>query len=174
MDSIKVWLNTIIHYPWLQRLLNNSRHLKFSTYFLPLAPHVGPMSTASCHVGFFCTQSVFQSLINNVLRHMSGKFIIYYIDDILICSPSCKTHILHVRQVLQHLTQNQLFIKGEKCAFHQCTIFFLGYIISPDGVSMDPAKISAMTEWLTSRNIKELVIPGLCQLFCVSFWVSAL
>lgn len=87
---------------------------------------------------------------------MLGKFFIVYIDKILIYFPSCETHILHVREVHQSLTQNQLFIKGEKCAFHQCTIAFLGYIISPGGVSIDPAKISAIIEWPTPRNIKEL------------------
>lgn len=94
------------------------------------------------------------SLINDILRVMLGKYIITYIDDIIIYSPSRETHIHHVRQDVQHLSQNQLFIKGEKCAFCQHTISFQGYIISPDGISMDPAK--TITEWPTPRTIKDL------------------
>lgn len=48
---------------------------------------------------------------------MLGKFVITYIDDILVYSPSYATHVVHVRQFLQCLLQNQVYVKGEKCEF---------------------------------------------------------
>lgn len=67
--------------------------------------------------GISSTPSVFQCLINDVLRDMLGKFVITYIDDILVYSPSYATHVVHVRQFLQCLLQNQVYVKGEKCEF---------------------------------------------------------
>ncbi|KAL0177254.1 hypothetical protein M9458_026148, partial [Cirrhinus mrigala] len=100
--------------------------------------------------------SVFQSFINDVFRDMLDRWVIVYIDDILIYSSSLQEHILHVRAVLQRLIKHQLYAKAEKCEFHQMSISFLGYIISHEGVSMDEAKVRAVTEWPQPRTLKEL------------------
>ncbi|KAI4899208.1 hypothetical protein NFI96_032636 [Prochilodus magdalenae] len=94
--------------------------------------------------------------INDVLRDMLGSFVIAYIDDILIYSPDLPTHIQNVRRVLSRLLENQLYIKGEKCEFHQGSISFLGYIISPQGVVMDDRKVEAVTNWPIPRSVREL------------------
>lgn len=91
--------------------------------------------------------SVFQCFINDVVREMLGKFVIAYIDDILIYSKSLKEHIEHVKWVLLQLRQHQLFVKGEKCEFHVSTVCFLGYVISPRGVEMEEAKARAVRSW---------------------------
>ncbi|KAI3357782.1 hypothetical protein L3Q82_016166 [Scortum barcoo] len=62
--------------------------------------------------------AVFQAMINDVLRDMLNRFIFVYLDDILIFSRSLPEHTQHVRQVLQRLLENQLFVKAEKCEFH--------------------------------------------------------
>ncbi|XP_049339640.1 uncharacterized protein LOC125804612 [Astyanax mexicanus] len=100
--------------------------------------------------------SVFQSFINDVLRDMLGKFVIAFIDDILIYSSDLTTHISHVRAVLTRLLQNQLFVKAEKCEFNLSTISFLGYVISARGITMDDRKIQAVVNWPTPRSVKEL------------------
>ncbi|XP_053486038.1 uncharacterized protein LOC128610642 [Ictalurus furcatus] len=100
--------------------------------------------------------SVFQNLINDALRDMLGRYVIAYIDDILIYSTSLEEHVQHVRHVLQRLLQYQLYVKAEKCEFHQHTISFLGYVISPRGVAMDQRKIQAVVEWPTPRTVREL------------------
>ncbi|KAL0148450.1 hypothetical protein M9458_056260 [Cirrhinus mrigala] len=96
--------------------------------------------------------------IDNLIRsrHMLDRWVIVYIDDILIYSSSLQEHILHVRAVLQRLIKHQLYAKAEKCEFHQMSISFLGYIISHEGVSMDEAKVRAVTEWPQPRTLKEL------------------
>ncbi|KAI4879276.1 hypothetical protein NFI96_004803 [Prochilodus magdalenae] len=86
--------------------------------------------------------SVFQAFINDVLRDMIGHFVIAYIDDILVYSPDLPTHVRHVREVLARLLEHQLYVKGEKCEFHQGSVSFLGYVISLAGVIMDDHKLS--------------------------------
>lgn len=75
--------------------------------------------------------AVFQALINEVLGDFLNKFVFVYLDDILIFSPDNITHQQHVRQVLDRLLQNQLYVKAEKCEFHVQTTSFLGFIIAP-------------------------------------------
>ncbi|KAL0149344.1 hypothetical protein M9458_055382, partial [Cirrhinus mrigala] len=91
--------------------------------------------------------SVFQALVNDVLRDMLNIFVFVYLDDILIFSPSVSDHVQHVRRVLQRLLENRLFVKAEKCVFHVKSVTFLGHIVSADGISMDLAKVRAVIDW---------------------------
>lgn len=100
--------------------------------------------------------AVFQNLINDVLRDMFNRFIFVYLDDILIYSRSLEEHVKHVRQVLERLLQNRLFVKSEKCEFHATTVSLLGYVISPGQVKMDPGKLSAVLDWLVPTSRKQL------------------
>ncbi|KAL0195693.1 hypothetical protein M9458_009265, partial [Cirrhinus mrigala] len=90
--------------------------------------------------GLANSPSFFQAFVNEVFRDMLHRWVIVYIDDILIYSSSYSKHIQHVRAVLQRLIQHQLYAKEEKCEFHQEKIAFLGYIISPEGIAMDDSK----------------------------------
>ncbi|KAM5191553.1 uncharacterized protein ACMZJ9_000232 [Mantella aurantiaca] len=74
-------------------------------------------------------------------------FVIAYLDDILIFSDSLTEHRGHVRRVLTILRECRLFAKAEKCQFEVQTIQFLGLVISTEGISMDPQKVSAILEW---------------------------
>ena len=62
--------------------------------------------------------AVFQALVNDVVHDILNRFVFVYIDDIFIFSRSLQEHVLNVRQVLQCLLENQLFVKAEKCEFH--------------------------------------------------------
>ncbi|KAK3548969.1 hypothetical protein QTP70_022645, partial [Hemibagrus guttatus] len=84
------------------------------------------------------------------------KFVIVYIDDILVYSMSFEEHVCHVRTVLTRLLQNHLYVKGEKCKFHCIKITFLGYVISQQGVEMDQTKVRAVTEWPEPTTVREL------------------
>uniref|UniRef100_A0A9J7Y2N5 Gypsy retrotransposon integrase-like protein 1 n=1 Tax=Cyprinus carpio carpio TaxID=630221 RepID=A0A9J7Y2N5_CYPCA len=100
--------------------------------------------------------AVFQALVNDVLRDMIDRFVFVYLDDILIFSSSFQDHVQHVRQVLQRLLENQLFVKAEKCEFHVQSVSFLGHIISVGGIRMDPAKVRAVSEWPAPDSRKAL------------------
>ncbi|KAL0183816.1 hypothetical protein M9458_019512, partial [Cirrhinus mrigala] len=90
--------------------------------------------------GLVNSPSVFQSFINDVFRDMLGRWVIIYMDDILVYSESLESHVSHVRKVLQCLISHHLFAKAEKCEFHQTATTFLGYVVSPEGVAMDDSK----------------------------------
>ncbi|KAL0150720.1 hypothetical protein M9458_053943, partial [Cirrhinus mrigala] len=106
--------------------------------------------------GLVNSPSVFQSFINDVFRDMLGRWVIIYMDDILVYSESLESHVSHVRKVLQRLISHHLFAKAEKCEFHQTATTFLGYVVSPEGVAMDDSKVQAVLRWSQPTNIKEL------------------
>ena len=100
--------------------------------------------------------AVVQAMINDVLRDFLDQFVYVYLDDILIYSPDLESHRHHVNQVLQRLLDNQLYVKAEKSEFHVSTVTFLGFIVSPGKVEMDPAKISAVAEWPTPTSLQKV------------------
>ncbi|KAK3561122.1 hypothetical protein QTP86_028295 [Hemibagrus guttatus] len=77
-------------------------------------------------------------------------------NDILIYSSSLTEHIQHVHTVLTHLKQHELYIKMEKCEFHRSTLSFQGYVLSPECMAMDQAKVKAITDWPEPTSVKEL------------------
>ena len=77
-------------------------------------------------------------------------------DDILIFSDTLAEHQKHVRTVLQRLWEHDLHAKPEKCSFHTHSIEYLGYIVSPDGVSMDPSKVKAILDWPVPTTVKQV------------------
>ncbi len=106
--------------------------------------------------GLSNSPSVFQSFINEVFRDMLNRWLIVYIDDILIYSRSLREHVQHVRAVLRRLIDHQLYAKAEKCEFHQESVSFLGYVISSGGVAMEDQKVHTVVNWPQPTNLKEL------------------
>ncbi|KAL0156943.1 hypothetical protein M9458_048189, partial [Cirrhinus mrigala] len=106
--------------------------------------------------GLANSPSYFQAFINETFRDMLNRWVIVYIDDILIYSSTLLDHIQHVRSVLQRLIAHQLYAKEEKCEFHQGKVSFLGYVISSEGVAMDKKKVNAVLNWPRPATLKEL------------------
>jgi hypothetical protein len=98
----------------------------------------------------------FQHFINDTLRNFLDVFCTAYLDDILIYSDSLAEHKVHVRQVLRKLKEAGLYLKPEKCEFHVQEVKYLGLIITTEGVRMDPAKVTAVREWETPSNLKDV------------------
>jgi hypothetical protein len=98
----------------------------------------------------------FQCIMNSIFAHFLRKFVIVFLDGILICSPSWSLHLTHLRMVFDILGKSQFFIKLSKCAFVQRSIHYLGHIISDVGVSTDPEKTLAMNQWPVPQNATEL------------------
>ncbi len=98
----------------------------------------------------------FQRFMNDLFRDKIGNYVLVYLDDIVIYSNDLESHKKHVAEVLEILEANDLKCKPEKCHFYQESIKYLGYIISANGISMDPEKVEAITEWPTPRNVKQL------------------
>src|SRR5882724_8060615 len=85
---------------------------------------------------------------------MSDIFIVIYLDDILIFSNSLEDHRVHVQHILEHLCKYNLHSKPEKCLFHMQKIEFLGFMVTPTGISMDTAKTDVVSVWPTPTNLK--------------------
>ncbi|KAK3505618.1 hypothetical protein QTP70_004911, partial [Hemibagrus guttatus] len=100
--------------------------------------------------------AVFQALINGVFHNLLGKWVIAYIDDILVYSNSPEEHVRHIREVLSRLQRHHLYVKLEKCEFHRTTVTFLGYVISQRGIEMDAVKVRSVIEWPAPTTIREL------------------
>ena len=79
-----------------------------------------------------------------------------FIDDILIYSKNPEEHEQHLRTVLETLRRHQLYAKLSKCEFWLDKVAFLGHIVSANGISVDPAKISAITNWSAPTNPTEV------------------
>ena len=98
----------------------------------------------------------FQHFINNSLREFLDIFCTAYLDDILIYSDTLEEHKLHVRKVLQKLKDSKMFLRPEKCDFHTQRTKYLGLIITPGGIEMDPKKIKTVGNWELLENLKDV------------------
>ena len=82
--------------------------------------------------------TVFMDLMNRVCRPFLDKFVIVFIDDILIYSKSKEEHGQHLRQVLETLRAERLYAKFSKCEFWIRKVDFLGHVVSKEGIHVDP------------------------------------
>jgi hypothetical protein len=102
--------------------------------------------------------SFFMFLMNGVFREYRDKFVIVFLDDILVYSKSKEEHEQHLRMVLQVLKEYRLYSKLSKCIFYQKEIHYLGNIISAARIEVDPKKIEAIREWSAPKNVIEVNI----------------
>jgi hypothetical protein len=94
--------------------------------------------------------------MNTIFAHGIHRFVLVFVDDVLIYSKNLSDHCHHLAEVLQLLQQNKLYLKKSKCSFAQRSLEYLGHIISATRVATDPAKITAVEHWPQPRNIKQL------------------
>jgi hypothetical protein len=95
-------------------------------------------------------------LMNNVLRKFLDRFVLVFIDDILIYSKNREEHEEHLKLVLQVLREHQLYAKLSKCDFFQKQVHYLGHVISEEGVAVDPDKIKSIMDWPTPKDVSDI------------------
>ncbi|KAJ6834065.1 uncharacterized protein M6B38_336600 [Iris pallida] len=100
--------------------------------------------------------AIFMDLMNRVFYQYLDKFVIVFIDNILIYSKNKEEHEKHLRIVLQTLREEQLYAKLSKCEFWLDQIPFLGHIISGEGISVYPKKVKAVKSWPTPKSVAEI------------------
>jgi hypothetical protein len=100
--------------------------------------------------------ATFQCIMNEVLAPFLRKFVMVFLDDILVYSHTWETHMAHLRQVLLKLREHKLYMKSSKCSFAQIQLEYLGHIISDRGVAIDPSKTEDMLKWPVPTNVTEL------------------
>ena len=100
--------------------------------------------------------ATFQHAMNNLFGDLIGKFVLVYLDDILIFSKTREEHLQHLDQILSLLEDNHYYIKLKKCSFMQPEVRFLGHVISQDGIKVDPDKIKVVKEWTRPKDKTEI------------------
>src|SRR5260221_8362036 len=98
----------------------------------------------------------FQRFINEVLGDLMDVCTVGYLDDILVYSDSLEDHQNHIREVLRHLCKAGLYANLKKCKFHMDTMEYLGFVLSPKGLQMDPTKVSAIQDWPEPWKVRDV------------------
>jgi len=100
--------------------------------------------------------ATFQRLMNSVLTGMQGLKCLVYLDDIVIYGASLEEHNKRLEEVLQRLRENNLKLQPDKCEFLRKETIYLGHIISENGISPDPSKLTAIKEFPMPRKVKDI------------------
>ncbi|XP_073137081.1 uncharacterized mitochondrial protein AtMg00860-like [Henckelia pumila] len=112
-------------------------------------------------------------IMNIVFKPFLDKFVVVFIDNILVYSPSEEDHKEHLWLTLQTLREKELYAKLKKCEFWLKRVTFLCHIISKDGVSVDPKKVEAAMDWPRPKTVTEvqsfLGLDGYYQKFVEGF-----
>jgi hypothetical protein len=109
----------------------------------------------------------FTYLMNSVFMPELDKFVVVFIDDILIYSKNEEKHAQHLWIILTRLKEHQLYAKFSKCAFWLEEIQFLGYVLSANGIAVDPSKVKDILEWKPPTTVHQVrSFLGLAGYYC--------
>ena len=98
----------------------------------------------------------FMNMMNKVFMEFLDKFVVVFIDDILVYSKNEEEHKEHLRMVLEKLREHQLYAKFSKCEFSLKEVGFFGHVISGEGIAVDPTKVETVTEWEAPTTVGEI------------------
>ncbi|GKC51228.1 putative reverse transcriptase domain-containing protein [Tanacetum coccineum] len=106
--------------------------------------------------GLTNTPAIFMDLINRVCKPYLDKFVIVFIDDILIYSKSEEEHAEHLKLILELLKKEELYAKFSKCEFWLSSVQFLGHVIDSEGIHVDLTKIESIKDWASPKTPTEI------------------
>ncbi|GBG88265.1 hypothetical protein CBR_g46831 [Chara braunii] len=98
----------------------------------------------------------FQHAMNRIFHDYLDKFVIVYLDDILVFSKTVEEHVAHLDKVLSLLRQHKFKINGEKCEFGRTRVLYLGHEISAEGLKPDDAKVASIRDWPRPQSVTEM------------------
>lgn len=107
-------------------------------------------------MGLVNAPATFQTYINHALAGLVDVTCIVYLDDILIFSDDEAAHEQHVREVLERLRKADLYINLKKCQFHTREVSFLGFVVSGEGLAMEPNRVEAIAQWPLPRSVHDI------------------
>jgi hypothetical protein len=107
-------------------------------------------------MGLTNAPAIFQRTMQQVFGDMIGKFVLIYLDDILIYSKDAESHASHVEAVLRRLKERQFYAKESKCNFAMKEIEFLGHIVSGEGIRVDPRKVQVVQDWPVPKSVHDV------------------
>ena len=96
----------------------------------------------------------FSRLMNSIFMEYLDKFVVVYLDDILIYSKNEEEHVEHLRLVLEKLREHRLYAKFSKCEFWLPEVTYLGHVISGKGIDVNPERVKAVLDWTPPESVK--------------------
>ena len=114
------------------------------------------LNLKSCHLVYANGPATFQRLMDLVLASLQMSHCLVYMDDVIIMGRSFQEHLSNLQKVFERVREAGLTVKPTKCMFFQTEVFYLGHLISREGVSTDPAKIDKAARWPTPQSVKEI------------------
>ena len=100
--------------------------------------------------------ATFQAVMNDIFRPYVGKFVLVYLDDILVFSKSAAEHAEQLRLVLPRLREHEMFDKRAKCTFNQPELEFLGHVVGSEGIKVDPKKTGVVRDWAVPQTVSDV------------------
>lgn len=150
---------------------------KADQYKTTFQTHSGHYEYREMPYGVTGSPATFQHVMNSVLSPLLRKWVVVFIDDILVYSKTWEDHLKDLQVVFALLRQHQFKVKLSKYAFAQQQIPYLGHVISKEGVATDPTKVSIIQNWPTPRCVKEvrsfLGIAGYYKRFVKKFGIMS-
>ena len=111
--------------------------------------------------------AAFQQFMNDIFSNLLDVCVVIYLDDILIYSNNMSEHHWHIKEVLKHFHKTGLYVKAEKCEFHSESVEYLGYILSPSGLTMSDNKIKIIQDWPEPKKVKNIQsFLGFANFYC--------
>jgi len=107
-------------------------------------------------MGLANAPATFQVVMNKIFAPYLHKFVVVYLDDILVYGRNPEEHAANLEKVLQVLQDEEFYAKLSKCTFNQSEIKFLGHIIGRNGVKVNPKKVATVRDWPTPRHAKHV------------------
>ena len=144
----------------------SSIDLQSAYYQVRLKPEAVPKTAFTTPLGLYefrvlrfgltNAPGTFQNIMNDVLKDVIGKFIIVYLDDIVVHSKDQAEHYKHLQIVLQLLHEHELYANLAKCKFVQPELHFLGHIVGAQGLRVDPQKVAIVQDWPVPKDKNSL------------------
>jgi hypothetical protein len=100
--------------------------------------------------------AMFQHVMNTIFSNFLCKFVLVFMNDILVYNKILEEHIQHLTMVFQMLDKHQFYIKERKFLFAQSSLEYLGHVITSEGNATDPYKVAAVKQWPVPTNVNEL------------------
>ena len=100
--------------------------------------------------------TTFMCVMNDVFRTFLDNFVIVYLDDILVFSGTWDEHVRHVKQVLDTLQREMLYVKNFKCEFGKTALVYLGHIVGRGKLKINPSKIEVIVKWSDPKSVTEV------------------
>jgi Reverse transcriptase (RNA-dependent DNA polymerase) len=118
--------------------------------------HYGSFEWMVMPFGLTNGSALFQRFMNEIFADLLDVCVVVYLDDILIYSNDPSSHQDHVKEVLRRLCQHNLFARKDKCEFHRTSVKFLGFSLSPKGLTISDEKVKAIQDLPEPRKVHNI------------------